>query len=158
MIKVLLFDLSRTLLFPVDNKYKGTLNQLHKKLSMNPDYNFWEHFRFDDEMMDYLNQFRNKCRLCIFTSGSIQNSPEIRSRLDEVFEKVYSADEIGLGKKDMKSYAFIAEDLKVEPWEIFYVDDSEENVNTARSAGLSARTYSAFKKLKEDLEAVLFSN
>ncbi|OGM11434.1 hypothetical protein A2Z22_00955 [Candidatus Woesebacteria bacterium RBG_16_34_12] len=158
MIKVLLFDLSRTLLFPKDINYKGELNKLHKELSTSANYNFLDHFYLDEEILIYLSDFKNKCNLCIFTSGSIQNAPEIRSRLDEVFERIYSAEEIGFGKKDMESYKFITEDLKVEPREILFVDDSVDNVDTAKSAGLNAITYTSFIKLKEDLEAVLPSN
>jgi hypothetical protein len=54
MIKVLLFDFSRTLLFPTDNNYKGELNPLHAQLSQTPDYDFNKHFFLNTELLKYL--------------------------------------------------------------------------------------------------------
>ena len=158
MIKVFLFDLSRTLLFPVDDNYKGTLNQLHKKISVNSDSNFWKHFRLDEDIMSYLQRIEDKYKLCIFTSGTIQNAPELKHRLDEVFKKVYSAEIIGLSKKDPESYEFIAKDLGCTPDEILYYDDSEENIKAARTVGVNVRLFKDFDKLRQDLRKYLSSD
>ena len=158
MIKAWLFDLSRVLLFPVDKNYKGELNKLHKELSGNPNYSFWEHFYLDENELSFLDGFKDKHDLYMFTSGTIQNAPEIRPRLDAIFKKIYSAEEIGLTKKDSKAYEFIAEDLGCTPDEICYIDDSEENVKAARTACVNVRLYRDFDKLKKDLEETLSSN
>ena len=158
MIKVFLFDLSRTLLFPVDDKYKGTLNQLHNNLSVNSDYNFWKHFRLDEDIMSYLQRIKDKYKLCIFTSGTIQNASELKHRLDEIFKKVYSAEIIGLSKKFPESYEFIAKDLGCTPDEILYYDDSEENIRAAKDAKINAVLFKDFDKLRQDLRKYLSSN
>jgi HAD superfamily hydrolase (TIGR01509 family) len=150
MIKILLFDLSYTLLFPKDKSYRGELNQLHKELSKGSNYNFSEHFYLDMEQLGYLKSLKDKCDLYMFTSGTIQNAPEIKNILKDIFKKIYSAEEIGLGKKDPESFRFIVKDLGVNPSEILFVDDLEKNVTTAKEAGLNAIVYKDFASLKED--------
>lgn len=151
MIKVLLFDLSRTLLFPTDKKYKGELNKLHKELSTNPNYIYAEHFYLDEGVLNYLKRIKDKYGLYVFTSGSIQNAPEIKPKLIEVFKKVYSVEEISLSKNNPKSYEFIAKDLGITPDEMWFIDDSEKNIKAAKSAGVNVRLFRDFDKLRQEL-------
>ena len=55
------------------------------------------------------------------------------------FRKVFTSWEIGLRKPDVESYLRVAEDMRVPPADILFVDDNRENVAGARSAGLDAR-------------------
>lgn len=55
------------------------------------------------------------------------------------FHKVFTSWEIGLRKPDVESYLRVAEDMRVLPADILFVDDNRENVAGARSAGLDAR-------------------
>lgn len=43
---------------------------------------------------------------------------------------------IGYGKKDSDSYLWIANDLGVEVGELVFIDDSVENIEAAKQAGL----------------------
>lgn len=155
MIKVFLFDLSRTILFPKDKSYKGELNALHKKLSLKPNYNFSDHFELDEGLLTYLHSIRNERDLYIFTSGSIQNAPEIKPRLNEIFKKIYSSEDIGISKKDPRSYEFIAKDIGVTPDEILFMDDSKENIKIAREVGFVTALYREFDELRKKLRKVL---
>ena len=157
MIKVLLFDLSWTILFPKDETYGGELNLLHRQLSSKPGYDFSKHFYLNEETIKYLESLKGKAGLYIFTSGKIQNAPEIRPKLDSIFNKIYSAEEIGLGKKNPESYKSVVKDLKVKPSEILFIDDMEGNVEAAKQAGLNAVVFQNLDKLKKDLQEHLYS-
>lgn len=154
MIKALLFDFSRTLLFPKDKTYTGGLNDLHKKIQENPNYNFLESFELNKELLDYLETIKNKFGLHIFTSESIQEDPAIKDDLAKIFTKIFSAKEIGLSKKDPKAYQFIAKELNLNTDEILFIDDSSENLESAKTAGLQTLQYkdnSIIKELKINL-------
>jgi len=140
-MKILLFDLSRTLLFPVDYNYKGELNELHREVLQKSNYNFLTNFRLDESMMSYLDSIKDKYGLYIFTSGSIQNAPEIKSRLNKTFNKIYSSIDFGLGKQDPKSYKYVANDIGVKPEEILFIDDLKDNIEAAKKAGLKTTQY-----------------
>ena len=154
MIKVLLFDLARVLLFPKDSNYQEELNQLHKSLSSNPTYNFNGYFYLDEKIMDYLRSIKDKYQLYMFTSGAIQYADEIHSQLTEIFKKIYSAAEMGVSKKDPESYRTIAKDIGAEPNEILFIDDSEGNVAAAKEAGLKAFVYKELEELKMEISEI----
>jgi HAD superfamily hydrolase (TIGR01509 family) len=147
MIKLLLFDLSRTLLFPADKNYKGELNQLHAQLSQKPGYDFSKHFVLNKELLDYLNSIKWKYNLCIFTSGVIQEAPEIELPLSRLFTKILSAEKLGLSKKDPVAYSLIAAEFGILPSEILYVDDSPPNIDAASKAGVQVILYTTSQEI-----------
>lgn len=158
MIKAYVFDLSRTILFPKDDTYKGELNKRYKELSGATDFKFSDYFYLDEEILTFLEHLKSKCDLYIFTSGKIQNAPEVKPRLDNIFKKIFSAEEMGLSKKDANAYRKLAEALNLKHYELMFVDDSEENIKAARSAGLNVMRFSSFVKLRRDLQKYLSSD
>lgn len=146
MIKALLFDFSRTLLFPKDKNYTGSLNDLYKQNRDNPDFNFFAYFVLNAELIDYLKSVKEKFKLYIFTSESVQNDPAIIIDLNKVFDKIYSAKEIGLSKKDINSYKHIVSDLNLNPNEILFVDDSVENIKVSKTLGINTHVFSSNKE------------
>lgn len=155
MIKAFLFDFSRTILFPKDKNYGGELNALHKALSKQNDYNFLDHFKLDEGLLSYLETIKDKYELYIFTSGSIQNAPEIKSRLDKIFKKIFSAEGIGFSKKDPKAYEYISDQIGITPDEVIFVDDSEPNIEAAKQAKMNVFLYKDFRDLREKVAKIL---
>ncbi len=141
MIKALVFDFSRTLFFPKDKEYTGELNALHRKLAVNPNYDILQNFEFNEELMIFLGHLKNRYRLYLFTSGTIQDAPEIKYKTASLFEKIFSAEQMQVSKKDLESYKRIARTLKLKPEEILFVDDLENNVLAAKYAGLNVIQY-----------------
>lgn len=149
MIKSLLFDFSRTLLFPKDNQYVGSLNELYRLKRDEINFNFFNYFKLNDRLINLIKPLKNKYKLAIFTSDSIQNDPAIYNQLSSVFSKIYSAKEIGFSKSDPRSYEFIINDLDLSPEEIIFIDDSKVNIDAASIAKLDTITYESFDKLTE---------
>ncbi|KKR26994.1 MAG: seg [Microgenomates group bacterium GW2011_GWC1_39_7b] len=141
MIKAFLFDFSRTLLFPKDKNYTGGLNSLHKGLSENANYRFLDNFELNKELMDYLFSIKEKMSIYMFTSETIQETPEIKSGVSKVFSRIFSAKEMGMDKKDPETYKFISNELKLEPNEIVFVDDNSKNIEAAKKAGINVFQY-----------------
>jgi len=141
VIKAFLFDFSRTLLFPKDKNYTGGLNSLHKGLSENANYRFLDNFELNKELMDYLFSIKEKMSIYMFTSETIQETPEIKSGVSKVFSRIFSAKEMGMDKKDPETYKFISNELKLEPNEIVFVDDNSKNIEAAKKAGINVFQY-----------------
>lgn len=147
MIKTLLFDFSRVLLHPTDKTFSGSLNQLHRELKDNESYYLFNYFELNEELLEFLKTLKGKFELCIFTTDIIQNDPLIREKIDPIFSKIFSANELGITKKDPESYKFIAEDLGKKPEEIFFTDDTERNIGAAEEAGFKTLLYLNNKEL-----------
>lgn len=155
MITTYLFDLARVLLFPKDTTYLGELNARYRELKDRPGFEFFDHFVLNDALLNYCRSIKNKKRLYVFTSGFIQNAPEIADILKSVFEDIYSAEQLGLSKKKPDSYITIARKMNVEPSQILFTDDNSENIEAAKQAGLSVFLYSDYEKLKKQFEEYL---
>lgn len=142
MINTLIFDFSRVLLFAKDKGYKEDLNPLHKKLvAENPNYAFLDYFELNKELLTYLETIKDKFELYIFTSGSIQNAKEIKGRIEQVFRGVFSAEEMGVSKKDPQAYVALTQKLSKNPNEAIFIDDSQTNIQAASRAGLNTFQY-----------------
>lgn len=133
---ILLFDFSRVLLFPKDNTYTGSLNTLYKEHVNDLDFNFFDYFKLNTELLDHLKQHKDGLNLFIFTSESIQNAPELQPYLKPVFKQIFSALDMPYSKKESEAYIKIANVLNVSPSEVTFIDDSEENIEAAKEAGL----------------------
>lgn len=140
-MKYLLFDFSRVLLFLKDEKKGLSLNELHSLNAGDDNYNFYDYFKFNDELLDYLANNTNRFKYYIFTTGNIQNTPESKAKLDGIFENIFSVMETGLSKKDPKSYTNIAKMIGIDPKEIIFIDDTKSNTSAAKLAGLQTLQY-----------------
>jgi FMN phosphatase YigB (HAD superfamily) len=138
---ILLFDFSRVLLFPKDLSYSGSLNSLYREHKDEPGFTFFDYFRLNIELLEFLDTLRDSCSFYMFTSESIQNAPEIFPEIDKRFKKIYSALDIGFTKKDSEAYSYIAQDLGVVAAELLFVDDTQENIEAAQKAGLGTFLY-----------------
>lgn len=156
MITTLIFDFSRVLLFPKDPSYKDELNVLHKSLAREIHYSFLDHFELNEPLLKYLDSIKEKKQLYIFTSGSIQNAPEIRPRIDSIFRQVFSAEEIGHKKKEPEAYNVIMTAIGKKPEEILFIDDSVDNLVAAKIAHLNTLHYQDFEKFRQAVQDTLF--
>lgn len=152
MIKTLLFDFSRVLLNPVDGSFLGSLNNLHRQLSQKEDYSALNYFGLNKELMEYLLKLKSFYQLCIFTTDIIQDEPTFKKELDKIFEKVYSAGQLGISKRDPKSYEFILQDLKRKPEEVLFIDDTTGNIDAARLVGIETHLFTSNKELLSILD------
>lgn len=150
MITNILFDFSRVILFPKDENYKGLLNDLYRKITEEK-LSFLEHYKFNEELLNFLKPLKEKYHLSIYTTDIIQNDQEVRRILDPIFEEIFAANDLGISKKDPKGYLVIAGKLNVKLEQILFIDDGEKNIEAAKQAGLQTIHYSSNEKLFEEL-------
>jgi epoxide hydrolase-like predicted phosphatase len=96
------------------------------------------------ELIEYARRLRPRYRTGILSNsfvGAREREQAAYGFEDLVDELVYSH-ECGLRKPDPRSYALICARLDVEPAQVAFLDDSEENIQGARQAGLHAVLYS----------------
>ncbi|PIZ47628.1 hypothetical protein CO180_00545 [candidate division WWE3 bacterium CG_4_9_14_3_um_filter_41_6] len=141
MIQAIVSDFSRVILFPKDNNYKESLNLLHKDLSQSPNYHIFDHFRLNIDLLNYYTTLLETVDLYIFTTDTIQNSPEFIPYLEPVFKKIFSAKSMNLQKTNPSSYTTICTELRLEPSKVLYIDDIFENIQAAKMAGLATSLY-----------------
>jgi FMN phosphatase YigB (HAD superfamily) len=158
MIKAVVTDFSKVLLFAKDEAYSGGLNALNTRLlAGDPAYPFFDHFVLNDELLDYYQSLGRKLPVYVFTTEYIQNHPAIRGRVRRVFKAVLSAQELGLKKADQEAYRSIAAMIHCGPEEILYIDDKGSNIEAASRAGLRTFLFTGNIVLMSKLDALVRS-
>ncbi len=155
MIKAIVSDFSRVLLFPKDRNYLASLNVLHKELSQKPDYNALDHFELNIELLNFYKSLKDKTPIYIFTSDSIQDAVEFQPYLQPVFKDILSAKKMDTDKKISAAYKLVATHLNLNVNEILYIDDAIENIMAAKKAGLNTLLYENFQKLTNQMMEIL---
>lgn len=69
----------------------------------------------------------------------------------DIFDQVYASHLMHLAKPDGTFYQYILERENVAPYEMFFTDDMQENVLSARNEGLLAYTYTDAQNLRIQL-------
>lgn len=149
MIKALLFDFSRTLLFPKDLNYSGGLNSLYKEVSIKENFRVFDYFDINQQLLDSVNYLKDKYPSYIFTTDSIQEDQAIQDKIKGSFLKIFSAKAIGLEKTNKDSYQFILNEIGFEASEVLFIDDSQDNINTADAVGIKTIKYIDFEDLQQ---------
>ncbi len=81
MIKAIITDFSRVLLFPADSNYTGGLNKLNNnQLKENPNYSFLDFFVINKKLLKYYSELNKTVPVHVFTSETIQDHPSIKKR------------------------------------------------------------------------------
>lgn len=155
MIKALITDFSRVLLFTKDKSYSGSLNGLHRDLSTQPNYRLLDNFELNIELLEYYKSLVEKLDLYVFTSESIQDSPELQPFIKPVFKEIFSAKKMEVDKKDENAYKELVATVNLDPTEIVYIDDSEVNIEAAKKAGLQTILFKDNESLETELQAKL---
>ena len=93
-------------------------------------------------------------KVYILSNNFKERTEYYRKNFKEIFSNVDNAFfswETGYVKSDPKAYTNLLSIIKVKPEETLYFDDSEENVQLAKSLGINAYVYRDFDSTKKIL-------
>lgn len=71
-----------------------------------------------------------------------------------VFHRVFTSYEMGMIKPEKGIYKKVLEELEAEPENVFYTDDRQELVDSARSLGINSFLFTNVEQLRRDLTSV----
>lgn len=108
------------------------------------------------EVLEYVRQLRSRgIKVLILSNNFKERTEYYRTHFPEIFEnvdKVYFSWETGFVKPDPKAYQNILDEHSLKPEEVIYFDDSEENIEVAKSLGLHAYRYQGLQAAKDSLQ------
>ena len=96
-----------------------------------------------------------------YITGILSDQTHWLDRLDQkfdfyrFFDRVYNSYYMGKGKRDVTVFTDVAADLGISVTNILFIDDSQGNVELARSAGMRAIKYADRESFLHELETVL---
>lgn len=156
MITTILSDFSNVILHFNKPSLLGSLNGFYRELlNSGKPFNFYDYYEFDQKLLDYYKSLGEQYSLHIFTTSHIQDDPNSKEVISEIFNQIYSAADLGINKTDPSAYSLIAEKLGKKPEEIVFIDDQLKNVEAAQKAGMTAIQFKNVDDLKAKLENIL---
>lgn len=156
MITTILSDFSNVILHFNKPTLMGSLNGFYRELmNSGKSFNFYDYYAFNQPLLTYYKSLSDRYSLNIFTMSHIQNDPQSKEVISEIFNHIYSAEDLGISKTDPSAYRLVAEKLGKNPEEIVFIDDQLKNVEAAQKAGMSAIQYKNVDDLKKKLDTML---
>lgn len=157
MIKAIIIDLSRVLVFPRQKNYRGRLTTLYNKFLHDPDKPFKKYLIFNTELCDYIQvkKLNRIYDIFIFGASPVLDAVECRTFLYDIVKGIYSSDRMGVKKYEPSAYRVLCSKLKLTPSEVLFIDNVRRNTDAAERAGLNTITYRNNIQLKTEMTAFL---
>lgn len=104
----------------------------------------------DENIVTIINKYKELgLKVCLATNHEKYRVEWMKEVLDfnSLFDNVFSSSYFGIKKKNNIFFEKLLSDLNVEPKEILYFDDEQENIDSAKSVGINAILYEGVKSL-----------
>ena len=152
MIRSVITDFSKVLLFPADKTYLGKLNDLHQDLLKDGDYDFWKYFELNESLLEFYKKISKSVDVYVFTTGHIQEYPPLKEKLSGIFKDIFISSELGFKKHQNAAYVRLANLIEMDPGEILYIDDKQENIAAADQTGMMTKLYEDNNSMMKEIE------
>ncbi len=156
MIKAIVSDFSRVILSSKDNNYDGKINGLHEKLLLkDANYNFWNYFVLNQELLEFYNRIKNELNIYIFTSRYVQQHPPLKEKLEGIFKDIFISTDLGVKKIDREAYLLIADKIGLDTSEVLLIDDRQINIDVAKEVGMATILFKTNKETIKNIENII---
>lgn len=107
----------------------------------------------DWALLDFVKQLRNRYKVYLLTDTiDIHDEYNKTRKIYEKFDKVFKSHEEKLSKSEGKQiFLNVLGRINVNPYECIFIDDLEEYVKAAESAGIKGIVFKNLPQLKEEL-------
>lgn len=116
---------------------------------------FSENVVIESEMIDLILRLRKQGILCVLASNNEEYKRKYFSanyNLDSTFDEVVFSYEVGAKKPKPEFTNFLLEKIGLNPDEIFFCDDTKENIDELEKQGFQTYLYSDFSKFINELK------
>jgi epoxide hydrolase-like predicted phosphatase len=118
---------------------------------------FWGGDRMDSQLVDYIRGLKGHYRTALLSNAwtDLRSYLEKRWKIADAFDLMVISAEIGLAKPDQRIYRLVLERLQVPAQAAIFLDDVFENVEAARSVGLTGIHFRSADQARAELEQIL---
>ena len=123
--------------------------------------NFWfrNESNIDKRVLKTVQQLKEKGIKCYLGTNQEKYRTEYFKNqlgLGDIFNGVFSSAYIGHLKKEPQFFEYVLRQLQgIKPEEIFFIDDSEDNIQNAKNFGIQTHLYQNFEDFQKQLTQIL---
>jgi putative hydrolase of the HAD superfamily len=114
------------------------------------DYWFKAEHKLNFDLIENIKELRESKIKCVLATNQEKYRLEYMKKemdFETTFDKIYSSNLIGFKKPATQYYEYILNDLNVNPSDIIFYDDRQENIESAKLLGINANLYNPNLKL-----------
>ncbi len=113
---------------------------------------------FRQESLNKLKELKKRYKLYLLSNTNYIHLKEFnkiyqqtvsKEPFDSLFDKVYFSHEIGLRKPDIEPFLVVVNENNLIPSQTLFIDDSKQNVEGAKKAGLQAIHFTGTMKVED---------
>lgn len=132
------------------NELSGIVNTWSWKGTVEEFLNYWFKtcHKIDEEMIDYVQKIKESGIKCLVATNNERYRTEYmidQMGFGQIFDRVYGSGHMGYKKPDFQFFQHILQDQNLNPSEVLFWDDDEENVKAAQNLGMQSEVYQSAK-------------
>lgn len=118
---------------------------------------FWGGDRMDSQLVDYIRSLKGHYRTALLSNAwsDLRAYLEKRWKIADAFDLMVISAEVGFAKPDPRIYQLVVERLQVPARAAIFLDDVLENVEAARSVGLTGIHFRSANQALTELNQIL---
>ena len=127
--------------FDIEKYFKENFSHLMSLKEYNEVINaIYENERVNEELVNWIESKRDNYVISLLTNNtsSLDKVLKEKFQIEHLFDFIFNSAEIGIAKPNPKVYHHVLEKTKTEPKNCLFVDDSKENVKTAKELGIKS--------------------
>jgi epoxide hydrolase-like predicted phosphatase len=122
-------------------------------------HDFWEEYlgTLNIELATYFSSLRPRYKTALLSNSftGARSREQERYHFDEMADLIIYSHEEGIAKPDRRIFELTCERLDVQPEDVIFLDDAEQNVAAAREFGMYAILFRETTQALDDIQAIL---
>lgn len=149
-----LIDLGEITLSEAASRINKRTNYIHEDLVNRFLNDLPNNFTYNGDILNTIKELKNKgYNLYLLSNISSEDFINYKADLEELFDGLVLSYKLHVIKPNKAIYDYLIDTYKIDPNESLFIDDREENINTANSLGIKGRKVN--KDDYEDIKLVL---
>ncbi|MEX0909851.1 MAG: HAD family phosphatase [Candidatus Paceibacterota bacterium] len=113
--------------------------------------------KLNNELVDWIRNHKNEYSFSVLSNNSAVLNDVLKEKFHiyDDFDHIFNSAEIGLVKPNPEIFHFVLDKLNVPAIQCLFVDDRLDNVEAARSVGLTALQFISNEQFFEDIKKVI---
>jgi len=118
----------------------------------------FDNIEYYKDVVEYAHSLKEKCKIGILSNLGYLDKQRLDKQVNlKQFDYVWLSFELKCRKPNEKIYKIVEEDCKIKPENILFIDDSKENIDTAKKLGWNTCNAYGYElnKIKEKVKEFL---
>ena len=108
------------------------------------------------EVIDLIKKLRKKFKVvCLTDTNHLHFEAHQEQGILDLFDEKFGSHQIGLRKKDPKTFEIILKKLKINPEQLLFIDNNLRNIENAKSFGINIIQFKDNKQLIRELKKLI---